>query len=126
MAWLINLLLLTVATTSAMGQPAELRHLPDPMRPPALQPMASASQPAGNGTVTAPSVKPLQALRLQAARPQALVQGQWVRVGDTVLGAKVMSIDERGVRLRRDSTIELLQLLPSAQLTPGLTPTAKP
>lgn len=93
--------------------------MPDPMRPSGT----AALQAAQGLTDPANATPALQALRLSAQQPVALISGQWLGLGDSLGGARIVAIDERGVVLRRDGTAELLKLLPNFQSAPG-TPTA--
>ena len=98
---------------------ADSKPMPDPMRP-----SGTAGQAFAQGQTDPISAVPqLQALRLRAQQPTALITGQWLGLGETLGTARIVAIDERGVVLRRDGAVELLKLVPSFQSVPG-TPTA--
>jgi hypothetical protein len=111
--------LVVAGLTSCAAALADSPSMADPMRPSgtaALQSVLGQPDPANATPV-------LQALRLRARQPMALISGQWLGLGDSLGGVRIVAIDERGVVLRRDGTVELLKLLSSYQSAPG-TPTA--
>jgi len=83
--------------------------LADPMKPPATSRPVESTAGASPAAASAAALQ-LQALRLQGPRSLALIQGRWLAIGAAVDDARIISIDERGVRLRRGDVIEQLTL----------------
>ena len=108
---LIALTLLVLGTAGTVQ--AGAAGLADPMKPPlSNRPVESAT----GSTAAAPAAAlQLQALRLQGPRSLALIQGRWLAIGASVDEARIISIDERGVRLRRGDAVEQLTLQSAAK-----------
>ena len=119
-------LLICLGVPAGSAQPGPL---PDPTRPPGAAP-ASAANPIGkrpgqhgNGKTdsnTTPPAEPTVALSsvlLQGIQtssrnpPLAMVDGQLVKVGDSVAGRTVLAIDSQGLLLRGPAGHERLWLL---------------
>ena len=126
MAGTVKSVALVLLGTALWLQAQAAAELADPMRPPAAALADSSKAEAGTAQAQADAPQPLQALRLQAPQSRALLGGKWLAVGDSVGGARIVSIDQRGVRLRRDGVIETLHLLPSLQPAPGAPQATKP
>ena len=76
--------------------------LPDPTRPPGISPDAPSAAPS------APREPRLTSIVVAPERRLAVIDGQPVRVGDEIAGARVVTIQPERVRLRRgDETITL-------------------
>jgi len=75
----------------------------DPTRPPAA--LATAAQASG-----AAAPLRLEAIRVQGGTRSAVINGQRVRVGARIGGARVERIDASSVTLSRDGRPERLQL----------------
>jgi len=111
-------LLATVASLAGLADHA-LAAMNDPTRPPALALTiaAAASAPAGSAArppASAPAAAPvLQAVQLSAqGAASALIDGQLVRLGDSVGDRKVLSIERDTVVLRSpNGSSERLRLL---------------
>lgn len=86
-------------TAAGAGEAVELR---DPTRPLGFR-VAEASRP---------ELK-LQALFQRASGAEAIVNGQSVRVGDTVAGAKIESISRSGIMYSWQGQRQALTLRPS-------------
>jgi hypothetical protein len=100
--------LATAGSASALGPAA-------PFTPPA--PAAAAASAAGADAAAAVSTDAIAGLRLGPA-PQALIDGQWLRLGDRVRGARLVAIDARGARIEYpDGRRQALPLSPAAQWT---------
>lgn len=94
---------LVLAVAPALGDDG----VPDPTRPPNMSPGASPGA-SGAGPI-------LQAVRISHGRTLAIVDGQSVRVGDTVGGLKVLRITEGGVVLGGGGQSRTLTLFPEVQ-----------
>lgn len=99
------------------------RPIIDPMRPPAV--VDPRSNQAANDASS--GARPhLQALRLRAQKPIALIDGRWMGLGEMLGGARIAAIDEQGVVLRRDGATERLRPLPDLRPVPGTTTANSP
>ncbi|WP_332877929.1 hypothetical protein [Massilia sp. S19_KUP03_FR1] len=80
--------------------------LQDPTRPPAalLQPVAGAAGAEG------PRLQSILIGRAAGGRRVAVIDGETVRVGDRVAGARVIAILSAEVHLRRGASQEILKL----------------
>lgn len=93
----------------------------DPMRPP-----AQVLQARQTGGVPAPAVLQVQAIKVQNGVASALVAGRWHGVGDTIDGGRVVAIDERGVKLKKNQEMLTLTPWPVAVPAPVSGGVAKP
>lgn len=99
----IALLLLMLASAGAGAGAQEVQ---DPTRPPAglLHPAAGRSEAGG------PHVQSILIGRAPGGRRVAVIDGEMVRVGDRVAGARVIAINAAGVQLQRGGKQERLKL----------------
>ncbi|MGO4474634.1 hypothetical protein AB4Z32_00080 [Massilia sp. 2TAF26] len=98
------------ANAAAAAIPEAAQRLPDPTRPPA----AALQAPPGSGPGAAAADVPpqLQSVMLGAAGGHriAVIDGQGVRVGDSVRGARVVRIADSEVELQRGRERQVLRL----------------
>ena len=85
----------TVAYTAGSLRNPMVSLLPKPVEEPAPAETASANAPAE--TLRRPPTVQVQGIIWGSSRPQALIDGSLYEVGDTVAGAKIVSIDRAGV-----------------------------
>ncbi len=138
---LVHLEAVALVALVGVGLSLSAGPLPDPTRPPAnlapppsasppgparspsdLAALAAARQAAAEAATAAatPKLAPLSDLVLQAVQSpargaaQALINGQLLKLGDTVAGRLVASIDAQGVVLRGAAGTERLWLLGDA------------
>ncbi|MDZ7642972.1 MAG: general secretion pathway protein GspB [Woeseiaceae bacterium] len=97
------LLLVTGMALAATGMAAELR---DPTRPGGADPVADSSEPSAAIRVSA--------VFISGERRVAVINGQRLRIGDTIAGATVRSIDRNSVGFARGDTTFSVALLGSA------------
>ena len=100
-----------VVGVSAMGL-AQADSLTDPTRPAtewlAAQPVAPGSQPA----VSSAALE-VQVLVIGHSRKFAIIDGQLVRLGEAVNGAKLVAFHADGVVLQKDGNKEKLSMTPA-------------
>ncbi|MCA1245834.1 hypothetical protein [Massilia sp. MS-15] len=103
---------------AALPGPAQAASQPlrDPTRPPpqAGQP-AGGSDAAGATATRAPQLQSVLVGRGRDGRQVAVIDGQSVRVGDSVQGARVTRIDAGEVELVRGRERQVLRLHPSTR-----------
>lgn len=99
---LVCLMLMAIASTWAQG-------LPDPTRPPA------AMNTGGEPVQAAPSAPVLQSILISQSRRQAIINGQTVKVGDSVGEAKVVKITDNEVVLRKGKGLQTLKVFPNIE-----------
>jgi hypothetical protein len=114
----IALALLLAGLVFAGFVPTAAAELNDPTRPPAGFVERAAS---GEATALASPPAPLElsALFLMGDSPYAVLDGQVVRVGDSLPAGRVIRIDEHGVRLKTPAGTRQLELLPEVKKTPA-------
>ena len=95
-----GLALLLVTSQFAQAQ------LNDPTRPPNI------IEGALSATDDAKASWDLSSILLSPARSVAIINGTTVTTGDMLAGARVLSIDETGVKLKHRGDIILLKLFP--------------
>ena len=99
-------------TTLASVQVAA-QALPDPTRPPMAAPEATGV--AGSAEAAAVTGPVLQSVILRlGAKPVALIGGEWVALGGTYAGAKLIKVTEAAVVLKGPNGIETLKMTPAA------------
>lgn len=95
---------------SAMGSGA-------PFTPPRAAATSASASSSGDDSVNAVVASGLSGVRT-GHRAAALIDGQWLAVGDTVRGARVLSVQADAATLRHaDGRIERLLLNPAALLS---------
>jgi len=119
---------LAAGTWLAQALGAGAAPLADPTRPPSVQTSGAATPSAGRGTLRPlapvpppppppplPALPALQSVHLPAqGSALALVDGQQVRIGDTLAGRRVLTIDNQGLTLQGRDGHERLLLLAGA------------
>lgn len=86
--------------------------LPDPTRPPS----PSVFNARAGGVESVPAGHRLESILISSRRRVAVIDGKTVALGADVAGAKVTSISEAGVTLRRGTATETLRLNPAVNL----------
>lgn len=84
--------------------------LPDPTRPPAA--LYAVGENTGDD---APSAPALQSVLIGPGRRVAVINGQTVKVGDTVGDAQLVKISEGEVMLRSGKELRILKLFPELE-----------
>ena len=88
------------------GAPAGV--LTDPTRPPSFAAGAADGEKSEQTRV-------VQSVLIAPGRTMAVIDGETVRVGSSLGGAKVVKIDETGVILSNNGRLEVLKLFPDAE-----------
>ena len=95
--------------------PVAAQTLPDPTRPPMTAPESTGAAGAA-GTEAAVVTGPvLQSVILRpGAKPVALIGGEWVTLGGTYAGAKLIKVTDSAVVLKGPNGTETLKMTPAA------------
>ena len=110
-AWLAPFCALTVALTLVLAAaPAAAQSLPDPTRPPPEAAVAPGETPAAPLS-TGPQLQSV--LVGEHGREVAVIDGQTVRVGDKIDGARLVRVGKDEAVLQRGATRVVLHLFPA-------------
>lgn len=98
----------------AASLPLRAESLVDPTRPPASIAAPANAEPSGSQ----PGGYTLSSIRTAGKSRRALINGQWVRPGARVDGARVVTIHETEVVLATETGRETLSLYPDVRMKP--------
>lgn len=104
--------------------PLAAQALPDPTRPPlTATDMSGAAGSAGADAALASGPVLQSVILRRGAKPAALIGGEWVTLGGTYAGAKLIKVTDSAVVLKGPSGSETLKMTPAA--AKAITPATK-
>jgi len=107
--------LISLLLTLSLGVGSALAQVPDPMRPPA----GALTTPEASVGTAAPVASGVQTVILRSAgKSAAVINGQYVEVGDKLGDKRVLKISESEVVLTGGAGREVIRLTPSAEKVP--------
>ncbi len=113
--------LIGLLTCVLVGSGSVLAQVPDPTRPPEAWLVPG---PASGGPITTDSGIQTVILR-PGGKSAAVINGQYVSLGDMIGDKQVIKITESEVVLKSDTGREIIKVMPSVEKTPAASKTGK-